>query len=136
MIGLENEELMEILVVLKAYWGWGWRGLKTLKFYGRNLKIGTDFCDGLGKGLTHGNLGNALHFIDEFWKAMEYVKKHLDIALKTYEITYNGLWRSAPKPGKIEEALLAAERGRAQALSHTLIIQYKLAPPFSDTTSK
>ena len=45
-----------------------------------------------------------------------------------------GLWRSALKTGKIEEALLAAEHGQAQALSDTLIIQYKFEQPLSDAT--
>ena len=54
------------------------------------MKIATDFCDGLGEGLTHGNLGNALHLMDEFWKAMEYHKKHLDIALKVGDRNVEG----------------------------------------------
>ena len=35
-----------------------------------------------------------------------------------------------------KKALLAAEHGRAQALSDTLITQYKLSPPLTDTTSE
>ena len=43
-----------------------------------------------------------------------------------YETTYTGLWKSLLKIEKLEEALLAAERGRAQNLTDNLLIQYKL----------
>ena len=53
-----------------------------------------------------------------------------------YEKTYTALWRSLLKIGKIDEALLAADRGRAQTLSDNLLIQYKIVPPSSAATSK
>ena len=46
-----------------------------------------------------------------------------------YEKTYTFLWISLLKGGKIDEALFAAEQGRAQTLSDNLLIQYKIAPP-------
>ena len=38
-----------------------------------------------------------------------------------YEETYGALWRSFLRIGKVNEALLAAEQGRAQALSDQIV---------------
>ena len=43
-----------------------------------------------------------------------------------YEETYTGLWKSLLRIEKLDEALFAAERGRAQTLTDNLLIQYKL----------
>ncbi|XP_015755928.1 PREDICTED: uncharacterized protein LOC107335416 [Acropora digitifera] len=51
-----------------------------------------------------------------------------------HDKTYAALWESLLKLGKVNEALLAAEQGRAQTLSDTLFIQYKLPAPLSDAT--
>ena len=51
-----------------------------------------------------------------------------------HEDSYTALWRSLLKLGKVDEALFAAEQGRAQALSDNLFIQYKIAPPSSVAT--
>ena len=48
-----------------------------------------------------------------------------------YETTYSGLWKSLLRIQKLDEALLAAERGRAQTLSDNLLIQYKLPASLS-----
>ena len=51
-----------------------------------------------------------------------------------HDNTYAALWMSLLTLGKVNEALLAAEQGRAQTLSDNLFIQYKLAAPESDAT--
>ncbi|XP_015761562.1 PREDICTED: tetratricopeptide repeat protein 28-like [Acropora digitifera] len=51
-----------------------------------------------------------------------------------HEDSYTALWRSLLKLGKVDEALFAAEQGRAQTLSDNLLIQYKIAPPSSNAT--
>ena len=51
-----------------------------------------------------------------------------------YETTYSGLWKSLLRIQKLDEALLAAERGRAQTLSDNLLIQYKLPASLSAAT--
>ncbi|XP_074638622.1 tetratricopeptide repeat protein 28-like [Acropora palmata] len=48
-----------------------------------------------------------------------------------YGTTYYGLWKSLLRIQKLDEALLAAERGRAKTLSDNLLIQYKLPASFS-----
>ena len=51
-----------------------------------------------------------------------------------HEDSYTALWRSLLKLGKVDEALFAAEQGRAQTLSDKLLIQYKIVPPSSNAT--
>ena len=48
-----------------------------------------------------------------------------------HDSTYTGLYRSLLRIGKVDEALFAAEQGRAQALSDNLLIQYKLPTSLS-----
>ena len=45
------------------------------------------------------------------------------------ERTYAALWLSLLRIGKVDEALLAAEQGRAQTLSDNLLIQFKSGCP-------
>ncbi|XP_044166263.1 tetratricopeptide repeat protein 28-like [Acropora millepora] len=49
-------------------------------------------------------------------------------------MAYIGLWKSLLGMEKLDEALLAAEQGRAQALTDNLLIQYKL-PAFSSAAT-
>ncbi|XP_015760916.1 PREDICTED: tetratricopeptide repeat protein 28-like [Acropora digitifera] len=51
-----------------------------------------------------------------------------------HENSFTALWRSLLKLRKVDEALSAAEQGRAQTLSDNLLIQYKIAPPSSVAT--
>ena len=48
-----------------------------------------------------------------------------------HETTYTALWRSLLVIGKVDEALFAAEQGRAQTLSDNLLIQFKLPASLS-----
>ncbi|KAK2562539.1 hypothetical protein P5673_014216 [Acropora cervicornis] len=52
-----------------------------------------------------------------------------------YEKTYTALWRSLLNIGKTDEALFAADQGRAKTLSDNLLIQYKIAMPPSAVTN-
>ena len=51
-----------------------------------------------------------------------------------YEVTYTFLWRSLLRIGKINEALVAADQGRAQTLYDNLLTQYGLTSPSSCAT--
>ena len=53
---------------------------------------------------------------------------------EVYEATYTALWMSLLTMNKIDEALFAAEQGRAQTLSDNLLIQYKLDASLSSVT--
>ena len=48
-----------------------------------------------------------------------------------HETAYSGLWKSLLRVQKLDEALLAAERGRGHTLSDNLLIQYKLPASLS-----
>ncbi|XP_029208347.2 tetratricopeptide repeat protein 28-like [Acropora millepora] len=50
------------------------------------------------------------------------------------ERTYAALWLSLLRIGKVDEALFAAEQGRAQTLSDNLLIQFKLPATLSAAT--
>ncbi|XP_044173450.1 tetratricopeptide repeat protein 28-like [Acropora millepora] len=50
------------------------------------------------------------------------------------EETYTSLWRSLLRIGKINEALVAADQGRAQTLYDNLLTQYEIASPSSCAT--
>ncbi|XP_044169007.1 tetratricopeptide repeat protein 28-like [Acropora millepora] len=51
-----------------------------------------------------------------------------------HECAYTCLWRSLLRIGKISEALVAADQGRAQTLYDNLLIQYGLDSPLSSAT--
>ena len=51
-----------------------------------------------------------------------------------HECAYTSLWRSLLNIGKINEALVAADQGRAQTLCDNLLIQYGLLSPSSCAT--
>ena len=51
-----------------------------------------------------------------------------------YETTHTFLWKSLLRLEKLDEALLAAERGRAQTLTDSLLTQYKLPAAFLAAT--
>jgi len=147
------------------------------------LKIAIEIGDRAGEGRAYGNIGNVLHSLRYYQKAIEYHEKSLKIAKRNgerdeegnayhgighglffleqfknaadnfrcaveaftavrsclkseddwkinfreqYETTYTGLWKSLLRIEKLDEALLAAEEGRAQTLIDNLLIQYKL----------
>ena len=52
-----------------------------------------------------------------------------------HESTYTGLCKSLLGIGKVDEALFAAEQGRAQTLSDNLLIQYTLLTPLSTAST-
>ncbi|XP_044167750.1 tetratricopeptide repeat protein 28-like, partial [Acropora millepora] len=125
---------------------------KTIEYHEKHLKIAKEIGDRAGEGSAYGNLGNAYQSLGDSQKASEYHEKQLKIAKeigdragegsgyenlgnaysslgdsqKLYETTYIGLWKSLLRNEKLDEALLAAERGRAQTLTDSLLIQYKL----------
>ena len=51
-----------------------------------------------------------------------------------HEMMYTSLWKSLLRIGKINEALFAADQGRAQTLYDNLLIQYGLDSPLSCAT--
>ena len=116
------------------------------------MKILVEIGDRAGEGRIYHCIGYGYFALGQFEKAVENFVSAVEIfdtlrsLLKSkdgwkinfrelYETTYTGLWISLLKTGKIKEALLAADQGRAQTLSENLLIQHGIAPPKSATTS-
>ena len=116
---------------------------KQLSNHEKDLKIAIEIGDRGGEGIAYHNIGmdffsleqmknavdnfvsavNAFNFVrsllksEDSWKIMFREQR---------EVTYTALWMSLLRIVKIDEALFAAEQGRAQTLSDNLLIQYKL----------
>ena len=116
---------------------------KAIEYYERDLKISKEVGDSAGEGREYGNLGNAFRNLGDFQKAIEYYKKSLitfnqirgnrisndewKITLRnTYDHINFRLWELQFKEGKVVEALLTADQGRAQALNDLLEFNYGL----------
>ena len=125
---------------------------KATECYDKGLKILVEIGDRVGEGRIYHCIGYGYFALGQFEKAVENFVSAVEIfdtlrsLLKSkdgwkinfrelYETTYTGLWISLLKTGKIKEALLAADKGRAQTLSENLLIQHGIAPPKSATTS-
>ena len=116
---------------------------KAIEYHERHLKISKEVGDRAGEGRAYGNLGNAFRNLGDFQKAIEYYKKSLitfnhirgnlisndewKITLgNTYEHINLRLWELQFKEGKVIEALLTADQGRAGALNDLLESKYGL----------
>ena len=109
----------------------------------KKLKIAREIGDQAGEKLAYHNIGAVFLSLKEMENAVDNFLSALDVfnslrsLLKSndhwkidfreqHEATYSLLWMSLLRMGKIEEALFAAEQGRAQTLADNLLIQYKL----------
>ncbi|XP_044178641.1 tetratricopeptide repeat protein 28-like [Acropora millepora] len=121
---------------------------KAIEYHEKHLEIAIEVGDRAGEGIAHHNIGNVYislgkfeNALDNFVSAVEafntlrsLLKSEDDWKTKfreLYDNTYTAIWRSLLIIGRIEEALFAADQGRAQSLSDILLIQYKLAVPSS-----
>ena len=125
---------------------------KAIKCYEKNLKIAIEIGDRDGEGTSYHNIASAYFSLEQFENAVDNfisavnVFNFLRSLLKSkdnwkikyrelYEKTYTALWRSFLRTGKVDEALSAAEQGRAQTLSDNLLIQFKLPASLSTASS-
>ena len=114
---------------------------KAIEYHERHLKISKEVGDRAGEGEAYFNLGNAFHNLRELEKAVHYYKKNVmafdhirrnlisndewKISLRsTYENINLRLWGLQFNEGKVVEALLTADHGRAQALNDLLEFKY------------
>ena len=121
---------------------------KAIEYHKKHLKIEQEIGDRYQEGTAYQNIGidyfsleqfeNAAYNFDCSVEAFNAVRSSLkskdNLKIKfreLYETTYSGLWKSLLRIQKLDEALLAAERGRAQTLSDNLLIQYKLPASLS-----
>ena len=116
---------------------------KAIEYHEKVLKIATEIGDQAGEGIAYHNIGTDFSCLEEIENAVDNFLSAVDIfnslrsLLKSqdnwkirfremYEAAYNALWLSLLRIKKIDEALFAAEQGRAQTLSDNLLLQYKL----------
>ena len=116
---------------------------EAIEYFNQCLSIAKEVGDRDGEGRTYGNLGIAYFTLGKFQEAKECYHSSVEVfdvvraSLKSqddwkislrelYRGSYNGLWRTLLKLDLTDEALYAAERGRAQALVDCLEIQYGL----------
>ena len=121
---------------------------KAFEYHEKGLKIAKEIGDRAGEGEAYHNIGNAYYSLKQFENAVDYFVSAVDTfnslrsLLKSqdswkvkfreqHETTYTALWRSLIRIEKFDEALFAAEQGRAQTLSDNLLIQYKLPTSLS-----
>ena len=116
------------------------------------MKRAIEIGDRAREGRAYRNIGRAFFSLEQFDNAMDNLASSAEVFnaarccskskddwkinfRELYEETYPGLWQSLLRINKVDEALFAAEQGRAQTLSDTLLIQYKLRASLSAVTS-
>ncbi|XP_015767785.1 PREDICTED: tetratricopeptide repeat protein 28-like [Acropora digitifera] len=121
---------------------------KANKYHKKRLKIAQEIGDQEGEGNAYCNSGAAYFCLQQFENAADKfgcavkafnamrsclkAKDNCKISFRElHEAAYTGLWMSLLRIKKLDEALFAAERGRAQTLSDSLFIQYKLPASLS-----
>ena len=124
---------------------------KAIEYHEKHLKIAIETGDQAGEGIAYHNIGMEFFALEQMENAVDnFVSavnafNSLRSLLKCednwkirfrelHEATYTALWISLLRIEKIEEALFAAEQGRAQTLSDNLLIQYKLNASLSSST--
>ncbi|XP_073229373.1 uncharacterized protein [Porites lutea] len=116
---------------------------KAMEYHEQDLKISKEVGDRAGEGKAYGNLGNAYRSLGDFQKAVQcyensvvafdHIRRNLisndewKITLKsTYDQINLRLWELQFKEGKVIDALLTADQGRARALNDLLEFKYGL----------
>ena len=117
---------------------------KAIEYHKKHLNIAMEIGDRAGEGSAYHSIGKAYSSLGQFDIAVGYFISALDVwntlraLLKSegnwkmkfreqYEMTYTSSLRSLLEIGKINEALVAADQGRAQTLYDHLLTQYGIA---------
>ena len=124
---------------------------KAIESYEKHLKIAIQVGNRFNEGAMFHSIGNGYSELGQFDIAVDNLVSAVGVfnTLRSllmsegnwkmkfrelYEMTYTSLWKSLLRIGKINEALFAADHGRAQTLYDNLLIQYGLASPLSCAT--
>ena len=114
---------------------------KAIESFQHALGIAKEVGDKASEGVVSSGLGIAYRFFGDIYQAERYLKSSVGLLddirglLQTkdewkielrnhYKDAYNALWNIQLEQNKIDEALLSAERGRAQALIDLMESQY------------
>ena len=124
---------------------------KAIEYHEKQLKIAIEIGDRGKEASGYHNIGRELFLLEQMEDAVNYFVSAVDVfnslrsLLKSqdswkinfrelHESTYTGLWMSLLRIKKIDEALFAAEHGRAQTLADNLSSQYKVDASLSSAT--
>ena len=116
---------------------------KAIEYHEKDLKIAKEIGDRRGEGNASHNIGIGFFSLGQFENAADNFgcaveafngvrsclksKDGWKISFRElYETTNTFLWKSLLRLEKLDQALFAAERGRAQTLTDNLLIQYEL----------
>ena len=115
--------------------------LENALLFNEHLTISKETENPVEQGIACSRLGGVHEFSGSLCKALNFYRlsiKHFDEARRilqsedawkisfrdTKQGAYTALWRALLKNGKVDEALCAAEQGRAQALTDILKVQF------------
>ena len=121
-------------------------------FHQKHLQIAKEVGNKIGEAMSRYSLGCVLQGLAHLGEAVDSFRSSVALldTIRTllhsedswkrsfrelYQKVYTALWRGLLKVDRTDEALCAAERGRAQALLDTLMMQYGLtglSPPSCD----
>ncbi|XP_044168679.1 tetratricopeptide repeat protein 28-like, partial [Acropora millepora] len=121
---------------------------QAIEYHEKFLKIAQEIGERNEEGIAYHNIGLVYFSLEQFQNAVDNfvssieafnavrscLKSKDDWKIKFRDLcekTYTCLWKSLLRIKKLDEALFAAERGRAQTLSDRLLIQYQLPAPLS-----
>ena len=124
---------------------------KAIGYHEKDMKIAKDIGDSAEEGRAYHNFGMGYFNLGQFDIAVENFVSAVNVFNKLrsllkskdnwqmkfrdlYETTYTSLWRSLLRIGKFNDALFAADQGRAQTLYDNLLTQYGLASALSCAT--
>ena len=113
----------------------------ALLFNKQHLTISKETEDPIGQGNACYSLGCVHEFSGSFCKALNFYRRSIKLFDETRRLlqsedawkisfrdtkqeAYTALWRALLKNGEVDEALYAAEQGRAQALTDSLKVQF------------
>ena len=117
---------------------------KAIEYHEKLLKMAKEIGDRAGEGNAYHNIGIRFFSLGQFENAADNFGCAVEACSavrsclnsrddwkinfrELYETTYTALWKSLLRIAKLDEALIAAERGRAQTLTDNLLIsQHKL----------
>ena len=114
---------------------------KAIDYHEGDLKISKEVGDRTGEGKAYCNLGNAYHSLGHSQKAIHYYENSVTVfdhirsmlisndewkisLCSTYDYVNSKLWELLLEQGRVVEALLTADQGRAQALNDLLEFKY------------
>ena len=126
---------------------------KAIDCHEKCLEIATEIGDQAGVGKAYHGIGMGFFFLEQIENAVDNFVSAVDVfnALRSllksqdnskisfrdvHNKTYTVLWVSLLIIEKIDEALFAAEEGRAQTLSDNLLLQYRLNTSFATIDTK